>query len=77
MDVGHIQVRWQQVALYNLQVAAEAYIVGFLSDTNICAIHRKLVTIYPKDMIVAKRLRCHTNVRMASNMADQQQAYVI
>ena len=76
MDVGHIQVRWQQVALYNLQVAAEAYIVGFLSDTNICAIHRKLVTIYPKDMIVAKRLRCHTNVGMAYNMADQQQAYV-
>ena len=63
-------------ALYNLQVAAEAYLVGFLSDTNLCAIHRNTVTIHPKDMQLAKRLRCHTNVGQEFQMADQQSAYI-
>lgn len=40
-----------------LQEAAEAYLVGLLDDTNVCAIHTKRVTITPKDMDVARRLR--------------------
>lgn len=40
-----------------LQEAAEAYLVGLLDDTNVCAIHAKRVTITPKDMDVARRLR--------------------
>lgn len=40
-----------------IQEAAEAYLVGLLDDTNVCAIHAKRVTIMPKDMDVAGRLR--------------------
>ena len=76
VDVCGKEMRWQATALYNLQVAAEAYLVGFLCDTNLCAIHRKTVTIRPKDMQLAKRLRCHTNVGQEFQMADQQSAYI-
>lgn len=41
----------------SLQEAAEAYLVGLLDDTNVCAIHAKRVTITPKDMDIARRLR--------------------
>ena len=30
-----------------LQEASEAYLVGLLEDTNLCAIHTKSVTIMP------------------------------
>ena len=66
-------LRWQTTALYNLQVAAEAYLVGFLCDTNYCAIHRKVSTIAPKDLILARRLRCHTNVGEGLSWSDQTQ----
>ena len=69
-------LRWQTTALYNLQVAAEAYLVGFLCDTNYCAIHRKVTTIAPKDLILARRLRCHTNVGEGLSWSDQTQFYV-
>ena len=40
-----------------LQQAAEAYLVGVFEDANLCAIHAKRVTIMPKDMQLARRLR--------------------
>ena len=40
-----------------LQEAAEAYLVGIFEDTNLCAIHAKCVTIMPRDMQLAKRIR--------------------
>jgi histone H3/H4 len=49
--------RWQSTAVLALQEAAEAYLVGTLEDANLCAIHAKRVTIYPKDMHLAKRIR--------------------
>ena len=39
------------------QEAAEAYLVGLFEDTQLCAIHAKRVTIMPKDMQLARRLR--------------------
>ena len=33
--------------------AAEAYLVGLLEDSNLCAIHAKSVTIMPRDMQLA------------------------
>ena len=39
------------------QEAAEAYIVGIFKDTYLCAIHAKQVTIMPKDIQLARRLR--------------------
>ncbi|GMG43163.1 unnamed protein product [Ambrosiozyma monospora] len=48
---------WQSVALLALQEASEAYLVHFLEDVNLCAIHAKRVTIMQKDIFLAKRLR--------------------
>jgi histone H3/H4 len=37
--------RWQASALEALQTAAEEYLVDLFSDSNLCAIHAKRVTI--------------------------------
>jgi histone H3 len=50
-------LRMQSTALLCLQEAAEAYLVGLFNDTNECAIHAKRVTIMPKDMQLARRIR--------------------
>ena len=50
-------VRFQSAALEALQCAAEAFLVGLFEDTNLCALHAKRVTIMPKDMQLARRLR--------------------
>ena len=52
-------LRFQGSAVLALQEAAEAYLVGLFEDTNLCAIHSKRVTIMPKDMHLAKRLKRH------------------
>ena len=44
-------------AKFALQEAAEAYLVGLFEDTNLCAIHAKRVTIMPKDIQLARRIR--------------------
>ena len=49
--------RFQSSAVLALQEASEAYLVGLFEDTNLCAIHAKRVTILPKDMQLARRLR--------------------
>ena len=43
-------LRFQSGAILALQESAEAYLVGLLEDSNLCAIHAKRVTIMPKDM---------------------------
>lgn len=55
-DFKH-DVRWQSTAVEALQEAAEAYLVGLFEDTHLCAIHAKRVTITPKDMQLARRIR--------------------
>ena len=50
-------MRFQAQAILALQEAAEAYLVGLFEDTNLCAIHSKRVTIMPKDMQLARRIR--------------------
>jgi len=40
-----------------VQEASEAYLVGLFEDTNLCAIHAKRVTIMPKDIQLARRIR--------------------
>uniref|UniRef100_A0A7N0VEM8 Core Histone H2A/H2B/H3 domain-containing protein n=1 Tax=Kalanchoe fedtschenkoi TaxID=63787 RepID=A0A7N0VEM8_KALFE len=40
-----------------LQEAAEAYLVCLFEDTNLCAIYAKRVTIMPKDIQLARRIR--------------------
>ena len=50
-------LRFQGSAVLALQEAAEAYLVGLFEDTNLCAIHARRVTIMPKDMQLARRIR--------------------
>jgi histone H3 len=50
-------LRFQSSAVLALQEASEAYMVGLFEDTNLCAIHARRVTIMPKDMQLARRIR--------------------
>jgi len=50
-------LRFQSAAVAALQEASEVYLVGLFADTNLAAIHAKRVTITPKDMQLARRLR--------------------
>ena len=50
-------LRFQREAIAVLQEAGEAYLVGLFEDTNLCAIHAKRVTIMPKDIQLARRIR--------------------
>ena len=56
LDIDN-QKRFQESALRAIQEAAEAYIVSLLEEANLCAIHAKRITIQPKDLQLAKRLR--------------------
>ena len=51
------EYRWQASALIALQEAAEAHLVGLFEDANLCTIHAKRVTIMPKDIQLARRIR--------------------
>ena len=48
---------FQESAVLALQESAEAYLVGLFEDTNLAAIHAKRVTIMPKDIQLARRIR--------------------
>eukprot|EP00741_Cyanophora_paradoxa_P018178 tig00021038_g17551.t1 len=50
-------LRFQSHAMLAIQTAAEAYLVGVFEDANLCAIHAKRVTIMPKDIQLARRIR--------------------
>ena len=50
-------MRFQPSALDALHVASEDYLIRLFEDCNLCAIHAKRVTIQPKDMQLARRLR--------------------
>ncbi|WAR60796.1 hypothetical protein PtB15_13B41 [Puccinia triticina] len=50
-------LRFQSSAIGALQESAEAYLVSLFEDTNLAAIHAKRVTIQPKDIQLARRLR--------------------
>ena len=50
-------LRFQSTAILALQEAAESYLVGLFESTNLCAIHAKRVTIMPKDIQLARRIR--------------------
>jgi|GEM_PF-1291321 histone H3 len=51
------ELRFQSHAILALQEAAEAYLIGLFEDTNLCALHAKRVTIMPKDIQLARRIR--------------------
>ncbi|XP_074633077.1 uncharacterized protein LOC141891925 isoform X2 [Acropora palmata] len=51
------ELRWQITALFALQESAEAFLVRLFEDSNLCAIHAKRVTVMPRDMQLARRIR--------------------
>uniref|UniRef100_A0A914VG64 Histone H2A/H2B/H3 domain-containing protein n=1 Tax=Plectus sambesii TaxID=2011161 RepID=A0A914VG64_9BILA len=52
-----VSLKYQAAALLCLQMAAEAYLTGLFEDTQLLAIHAKRITIMPKDMQLARRIR--------------------
>ena len=50
-------LRWQSTGLLAMQEASEAYLTGVDEDANLCALHAKRVTIMPKDIQLARRIR--------------------
>lgn len=56
-SLSPVDIRFQSSALAALQEASEAYMVGLMEDTNLCALHAKRVTILPRDMQLARRIR--------------------
>jgi len=50
-------LRFQGAALLALQEASEAYLVGLFEDANLAAKHAKRVTVQPKDIQLARRIR--------------------
>ena len=49
--------RFQATSLLAFQESVEAFSVGMFEDINLCAIHARRVTIMPKDMQLALRIR--------------------
>lgn len=52
-----VPYKYQPAALNALQEAAEAYLVYLFEDTNLCCVHARRVTIMPRDIQLARRLR--------------------
>ncbi|XP_068928127.1 histone H3-like centromeric protein A isoform X1 [Petaurus breviceps papuanus] len=48
---------WQSQALLALQEAAEAFITHLFEDAYLLSIHARRVTLYPKDIQLARRIR--------------------
>ena len=51
------KLHWTSTGMWGMQESAEAYLVGLFEDTNLAAIHAKRVTIMPKDIQLARRIR--------------------
>jgi histone H3 len=63
-------LRFQSSAIGALQEAAEAYLVSLFEDTNLAAIHAKRVTIQPKDIQLARRLRGGSSLFLLSSSTE-------
>ena len=49
--------RWTKGALDALHEGAEDYLVTLLEDANLLAIHARCVTVQPRDIQLARRIR--------------------
>ncbi len=57
LKFGKSDLQMQSKAVLALQEAAEYFMVDVFSDTNLCALHGKRVTIMVKDMALACCIR--------------------
>ena len=51
------EIRFAGAALMCLQEATEAHVVHLFEDANLCCIHGKRVTLFSKDIQLARRIR--------------------
>lgn len=56
-NISPVPIRFQALAMEALQTAAETHLVELFEDAYQCTIHGKRVTLYPKDIRLALRLR--------------------
>ena len=52
-----MQVQFQSTMIAAFQEAAENFIVGLFEDVNLLAVHAKRVTVMPRDIRLALRIR--------------------
>ena len=50
-------MRWAKWGIKALHEVAENYLVGLLTDANILAIHARRITVQPRDIQLARRIR--------------------
>ena len=50
-------LQFQTTAIFVIQEAGEAFLVGLLKQANLCALHAKCVTIMPRDIQLARRIQ--------------------
>ena len=50
-------LRWAKKAIEAIHQAAEDYLVTVMEDANLLAIHAKRVTLQPRDIQLARRIR--------------------
>jgi histone H3 len=53
----HNDLKFQSTGMLALQEAAEAFLVGVLEDTNMCAALAGRITVTVQDMRLARRIR--------------------
>jgi histone H3 len=49
--------RFQSIVIQALQEAAKDYLIYLFEDAQFCAVHGKRITIQPKDIRLARRIR--------------------
>ena len=54
---NHVDIRFQSLALKVLHEASEAFLIEMFQDAYRCAIHAKRVTLMPRDIRLARRIR--------------------
>jgi histone H3 len=57
LKFGKSNLQMQSTAVLALQEAVEYFMVDVFSDTNLCAIHGKRVTIMKRDMVLTCRIQ--------------------
>jgi len=61
-------LRFKRSALEALQEASESYLVDLFADANLCAIEHERVTVEPKDMRLAMRMRHDHNLPQVTEL---------
>lgn len=60
-------LRWHRDAVEAIHEACENYIVELLGDSYLCSLHSKRITLYCKDVALARRLRGSRDIKNLSS----------